>query len=83
MVAAGDNLISCHTDGAWLYPLPEPLQDWRVKAHATRIDLLDPQVLRYWGAKGDRPRVVYSGVTASEADTAFETAWANQGFANV
>lgn len=78
MLLAGDRLLSAHTDGAWcLDPgrrltgeLPE---GWRAKQRADRLDLWDPQVLRYW--RGGEATTVFSGQPASMADRAFEELW--------
>lgn len=50
---------------------------WRVSAHARRLDLLDPQTLRYWPdpAAPWEPAVVYAGVPAERAGEMFEARW--------
>jgi hypothetical protein len=87
MAAAGAEVISAHTDGAWL--ATEPLwpsgieagvftaADWRIKQPARRLDMLDPQTLRYWPtpARPWEPAVVYAGQPAGLAAAAFERAW--------
>jgi hypothetical protein len=85
MVAAGNRLVSVHTDGAWttrLDPSAPALDGWRMKAAASQVDILDPQVLRYWPKPRhpQAPFTVFSGVPASMADAAFDDAWARQGF---
>lgn len=58
--------------------IPAPaLGGWRLKERARRLDLIDPQVLRYWPspARASEPWVVYAGVPARQADAAFEDAW--------
>lgn len=85
MLEAGDDLLSAHTDGAWLAADPgwpggsrpgRYVQGvWRVKQPARRLDLLDPQTLRYWPKGRANPSVVYAGVPAGEAPAAFERAW--------
>lgn len=51
---------------------------WRVSAHARRLDLLDPQTLRYYPtpptADGG-PMVVYAGVPAERAEAMFDKRW--------
>lgn len=91
MMRAGDDLLSAHTDGAWIKggdasshkSLAEPRVteaaggSWRVKQPARRLDLIDPQTLRYWPvpARPSEPWVVYAGVPAGLAAGAFERAW--------
>lgn len=81
MMTAGENLVSCHTDGAWLQGALEPPEGWRVKGAARRLDLLDPQVIRYWPRPPRRsePWVVFSGVPSRQADAAFAAAWERAG----
>lgn len=80
MAAAGDRLVTAHTDGAWvvdeleLDDLHDP-SGWRPKQAATRLDLIGPQVLRYWPRGRVGPEVVFSGMTTNEAGPAFEAAW--------
>lgn len=74
MLLAGDRLLSAHTDGAWTFRLREDLPEgWRVKQKADRLDLWDPQVLRYW--RGDVSETVFSGQPSQLADAAFEELW--------
>ena len=80
---AGPLLVSAHTDGAWLragLPLPD---GWRLKERARRLDLIDPQMLRYWPRPpSDRePFHVCAGVTALEAPEQFEARWQAGGYA--
>lgn len=77
MMAAGSNLVSAHTDGLWVQGEIE-LDEWRLKQEARRLELLSPQNLRYWPRPPRRsePWTVYAGVPSSEADAAFEAAWA-------
>lgn len=82
MHAAGTSLLSAHTDGAWLstfgqVEMPGLDSLWRVKTAARRLDLLDPQRLRYHPRRGF-PVTVYAGVTSDEAEAAFDLAWAEQ-----
>lgn len=75
MAGAGDRLLSAHTDGAWCEADGADVpQGWRVKERAVRLDLLDPQVLRYW-TRENRSWVVFSGVPSRYADEAFSQAW--------
>ena len=81
----GANLLSAHTDGAWLAAEPgwsngaRPGRlvagEWRVKELARRLELVDPQTLRYWRRGRARPHVVYAGVPAREAPERFEETW--------
>jgi hypothetical protein len=83
MVRADDRLLSAHTDGAWVREPLELAAPWRVKQPARRLELLDPQVLRYWPrpARRSEPWLVYAGMPAGLAPAAFEKAWAERGFA--
>jgi hypothetical protein len=86
MNVTGDDLLSAHTDGAWIQggewvdDLTVDLESedggaaWRLKHSASRLDLLDPQVLRYWPRRS-RPVTVYAGRTRDEADDAFDARW--------
>lgn len=81
MVAAGDRLLSAHTDGVWTRELGLELEgEWRRKMTARRLDLIDPQTLRYWPRRGE-PEIVMSGRTTSEAPAAFESQWERLGHA--
>lgn len=80
MMTAGDNLLSAHTDGLWAVADPvllASLPDWRRKQDAKAVELLDPQVLRYWPKRG-KPQTVFAGVPSKLADTAFDQAWARR-----
>lgn len=80
LAAAGGDVISAHTDGCWLRQGPTtPDEPWRLKDVARRLDLIGPQVLRYWSG-GGVPHVVYSGVTAERAAETFEADWSERGF---
>lgn len=84
MMVAGGRLVSAHTDGAWTVAGEDlHLEGWRLKEQARRLDVLDPQVLRYWPARRreGEPFHVFAGQPASMAADAFETAWAEAGFA--
>lgn len=75
-VAAGDRLCCCHTDGGWIdagdgWTYPEP---WRQKERASRLRVLDPQVLAYTDAGGVE-RYVVSGWPQDAAGERFETDW--------
>ncbi len=78
MMLAGEDLLSAHTDGIWCrasHELLAGLPAWRRKQEARQLDLLDPQVLRYWPKRG-RPQTVFAGVPALLADDEFERQWA-------
>lgn len=80
MMTAGDELLSAHTDGIWCRAEPELLRalpEWRRKQEARLVELLDPQVLRYYPKRG-RPQTVFAGVPSKLADDAFDTAWAKK-----
>jgi hypothetical protein len=78
MAAAGDALLTAHTDGAWIDAArSDPIDDellelWRVKASARRLELLNPQGLRYHTTRD--VRTVWAGVPASQADESFDAA---------
>lgn len=79
MAAAGEDLISAHTDGAWTRAGFDSGPGWRPKEGASRLDLLSPQVLRYWPAPPrfaeSGPVVVFAGIPAERAPEAFAEAW--------
>lgn len=80
MMLAGEDLLSAHTDGIWVRSRPglaADLPEWRRKQVATRLELLDPQVLRYHPRHG-RAQTVFSGVPALQAEEAFDRAWAEK-----
>jgi hypothetical protein len=79
MLAAGDGLVCAHTDGLWTSG-PVEVEGWRLKEEARRLDLLDPQVLRYWRPRRSAPDVVYAGVPAELAPGLFEEKWLSAGF---
>lgn len=86
MLEAGDSLISAHTDGLWTREnqqfshLEGRETAWRLKQPARRLDLIDPQTLRYWPdpPRPTEPWVVMAGVPAGLADQAFESLWQRQ-----
>lgn len=53
------------------------LSNWRLKEQARRLDLLDPQVLRYWPKPMDErePFHVFSGMPSSQQPEMFEQQW--------
>jgi hypothetical protein len=74
ILAADTHLLSAHTDGMWVqgkYTVPD---GWRIKQEAQRIDLLDPQNLRYY-ISANNSRVVMSGVPYKLAPEKFEERW--------
>lgn len=78
-MVAGDRLVSAHTDGLWAVGLDagELPAGWRLKGRARRMDVVDPQTLRYWPRPADdrEPFHVMAGYPPSEAPAAFEQAW--------
>lgn len=84
MTAAGSSLVSAHTDGLWTLAGTEPLDGWRIKERARRLDLLDPQVLRYWPSPSadDEPWHVFAGVPSELAADHFAELWTAAGFDN-
>lgn len=56
---------------------------WRKKEEARRLDLLNPQVLRYWPEPPlpSEPWTVFAGVPAERAAVMFERAWRKAGYA--
>lgn len=80
MMTSGDLLLSAHTDGIWSYAdaeLMAALPEWRRKQDARIIELLDPQVLRYYPKRG-RAQVVFAGVPSKQADEMFDAAWSRK-----
>jgi hypothetical protein len=78
MMSAGDDLLCAHTDGAWTRATGAPPPDgWRIKGTARRMELLDPQVLRYWPSPPHRtePWTVMAGQPSRHAPAAFDRAW--------
>lgn len=74
IVAAGSHLLSAHTDGIWVQGKYEVPDGWRIKQEARRIDLIDPQNLRYY-LDSRNYRVVMSGVPYKLAAEEFEKRW--------
>lgn len=78
MLLLGERVLSAHTDGIWVVDTPELelqrlLPGWRVKQRADRLDLINPQKLRYqvrgcW-------HYVYAGVPFGEQQLRFEQEW--------
>lgn len=76
MIAANEHLLSAHTDGVWVsgfYDIPD---GWRVKQQATRIDIIDPQTLRYF-TSATTSHVVMAGIPPRLAPDKFATRWAH------
>lgn len=88
MLERPELVVSGHTDGLWLREAggfgqvragddaPEPL-DWRRKKRASRIEILTPQVLRFWPRPASEfgPETVFAGEPALTAPAAFDKAW--------
>jgi hypothetical protein len=74
IVAADEHLLSAHTDGLWVKGKYEVPNGWRIKQQAKRIDLIDPQNLRYYIDTWNS-RVVMSGVPSKLAAEEFEKRW--------
>jgi hypothetical protein len=80
MMELEDALLSMHTDGGWrLAGGAATTEGWRVKGHASRLDLLGPQVLRYHPLHGE-PVAVVAGVPPLYAADSFERLWSEAGF---
>lgn len=76
MLVAGDRLVSAHTDGLWTERLSgDELDGWRRKQRASRLQVLNPQCLRYWPLPAGDPVSVVAGAPASETDRSFSSAW--------
>lgn len=82
MLDAGDELLTAHTDGVWLREPDAGPDGWRRKGRARRLDVLDPQVLRYWPARVHplEPFHVFAGMPAELAPPMFEELWREGGF---
>jgi hypothetical protein len=74
ILAADTHLLSAHTDGVWVKGQYETPNGWRIKQQARRIDLLDPQNLRYF-IDAQHSRVVMSGVPYKLAADTFDKRW--------
>lgn len=78
-------LISVHTDGGWLqgplgysddYPVQERIPPgWLVKEHASHLDIIDPQTLRYRRSPGRQWLYRVAGQPQDAADVWFQHAW--------
>lgn len=87
MNAAGPALVSAHTDGLWLdggavtdeRELAAALDGWRIKESAHRLEVINPQGLRYWPRRSRWPRYVWAGAPPALAPEAFELAWEREG----
>ena len=75
MVAAGESLLSAHTDGAWTRHLGFRPAGWRLDDRAVRLELLGPQELRYWRPGAEEPSYTVSGVPERLAPESFERQW--------
>ena len=74
--AAGDRLICAHTDGGWCDAAGGWTHPgWRSKERAERIDVLSPQVLRYWRPGELEPEHVFAGYPSKLAAAAFDNLW--------
>lgn len=77
---AGDELVSAHTDGGWSQrEIGAMSPGWRLKAVASRVDVLGPQALRYVDAQTGRERCSLAGVPSGLASETFERLWAEAG----
>lgn len=75
IIAADSHLLSAHTDGVWVQGEYEIPDGWRVKQEARRIDLIDPQILRYY-TDSQTSHVVMSGIPYKLAPEKFKERWA-------
>jgi len=75
--AAGERLLSAHTDGAWIRDPEADVDGWRLKQAARRLDLIDPQTLRYWSDPGKPwdPVPVVAGWPGQDAGAEFDRRW--------
>lgn len=72
---AGDHLLSVHTDGGWLRQGLEPPPGWLVKDNARRLDIIGPQMLRYWRPAGGGVLHRVAGVPTRRAEEVFARLW--------
>lgn len=72
---ADDRLLSVHTDGGWTSSSVSAPAGWRVKDEAARIDVLGPQMLRYWRPRRPEPLHCVAGVPARFAARTFQAIW--------
>lgn len=78
MVAAGDGLVTAHTDGLWTSEVFDD-DSWRRKEAARVLDVLDPQSLRWWPVGRFEPMYSVAGVPLQFADPFFEKRWLEAG----
>jgi hypothetical protein len=76
MLQCGNSLICAHTDGLWAIGTVRLTNEWRVKASAQRVELLNPQKLRYHPRRKS-PVTVYAGVPLERGAEAFDRDWSN------
>ncbi len=79
ITAAGDRFVSAHTDGLWTRAGVDLGPGWRRKVEAKRLDLIDPQTLRYRPVRARTDRVVMAGFPYLEAPAAFAARWDEAG----
>lgn len=75
IIIADTHLLSAHTDGVWVQGQYEVPDGWRIKQQARRIDLIDPQILRYY-TDAQNSHVVMAGIPYKIAPEKFEEKWA-------
>ena len=79
MLELGDELLAVHTDGGWRLNRSRAAApaSWRVKLHASRLDLLGPQTLRYRPLRGPEVALV-AGTPSGYAAQRFAELWARE-----
>jgi hypothetical protein len=77
MRLAGTDLVTAHTDGGWVLPGARLAAGWVRKDEANRLDVIGPQMLRYWRPGGSErgPLYAVAGWPQRQAAEAFEAVW--------
>ena len=77
MRQVGAPLLFAHTDGLWTEGVVPSLPEigWREKIKAHSIDVLMPQLYRYYQRKGGEATYAVAGAPDSLAPAIFEAAW--------
>jgi hypothetical protein len=78
MLRAGERLLCAHTDGIWTHGEAGLPREWRAKYKVARLDLITPQLLRFYRRPppGGNAEYVMAGVPDNLAPRLFEFAWA-------
>jgi hypothetical protein len=75
MLTGPGDLLCAHTDGFWSTAFATLPGTWRFKAEVERLDVLGPQILRYWERGSEAPVYTVAGAPPTLAPRIFESAW--------